>query len=228
MKMIQITAGNGPAECTWVVAQVMKLLLDEASRKGVEAKVLSKMNGSENGTVESALISLEGDAATAFSESWIGTIQWIGQSEFRKLHKRKNWFIGIFEVEQFHENQSNELDIAYQFIRSSGAGGQHINKVSSAVRATHKPTGLSVLVMDSRSQHQNKNIALSRLNEKLKLYAAEQLKQQFQIVWKNQSQIQRGNPKRIFEGKDFKKQNMVKNHKKERQLSKKITRDELN
>ncbi|HSD13276.1 MAG TPA: peptide chain release factor H [Flavobacterium sp.] len=227
-KIIQITSGRGPAECTWVVAQVLKKVLQEAAALDMKATVLQHQAGSENGTVESAIVLLEGKGVTEFVASWIGTIHWIGQSTFRKFHKRKNWFIGIFEIERSKEMVFSEKDIQYQAMRSSGAGGQHVNKVSSAIRATHLPTGLSVVSMDSRSQHQNKKMATERLLIKLEEESLSKLKNQYQSQWENQLQIQRGNPVRIFEGTDFKKLKNVKNNKAERQQLKKNLKDEIN
>lgn len=179
--------------------------------------MIQRETGIENGTVETATILLESNDLNIFVNSWIGTIQWIDQSQFRKFHKRKNWFIGIFEIEKSTATQISENDIQYQAMRSSGAGGQHVNKVSSAVRATHIPTGISVVSMDSRSQHQNKKLATERLLQKFKEETVKQFKAEFQTQWLNQLQIQRGNPVRIFQGSDFKKQKQEKNYKQERQ-----------
>lgn len=216
-KIIQITSGRGPAECSWVVAQVLKVFLEEASENKIKTTLLQRETGIENGTVETATILLESDNLSEFISSWVGTIQWIGQSQFRKLHKRKNWFIGIFEIDKSKTTQISENDIQYQAMRSSGAGGQHVNKVSSAIRATHIPTGISVVSMDSRSQHQNKKLATERLLQKFKDETVKQFKTEFQAQWMNQLQIQRGNPIRVFQGSDFKKQKQVKNYKQERQ-----------
>lgn len=225
--IIQITAGRGPAECTWVVAQVLKKVLQEAQDSDLMATVLYREAGSENGTVESALVALEGKNAVEFAASWKGTIQWIGQSQFRKMHKRKNWFIGIFEVNKPKQSVIHEKDIQYQAMRSSGAGGQHVNKVSSAIRATHVPTGTSAVAMDSRSQHQNKKLAKDRLLEKLETVNLEFMKNEFQKQWMNQMQIERGNPVRTFKGTDFKKTKEEKNNKTERQRFKKELKDEI-
>lgn len=212
-KIIQITSGRGPAECSWVVAQVLKTFIEEAKENNIKTTMLHRETGIENGTVETATILLESDMLDTFMNSWIGTIQWIGQSQFRKFHKRKNWFIGIFEREKSAATEISETDIHYQAMRSSGAGGQHVNKVSSAVRATHLPTGISVVSMDSRSQHQNKKLATERLFQKFKEEAVKQFKAEFQAQWMNQLQIQRGNP----QGSDFKKQKQEKKYKQERQ-----------
>jgi peptide chain release factor len=216
-KIIQITSGRGPAECSWVVAQVLKTFLEEASSSKIKTTLLQRETGIENGTVETATVLLESNDLNEFVNSWVGTIQWIGQSQFRKFHKRKNWFIGIFEVDKATTTQISENDIQYQAMRSSGAGGQHVNKVSSAVRATHIPTGISVVSMDSRSQHQNKKLATERLLQKFKEETVKQFKAEFQAQWMNQLQIQRGNPIRVFQGSDFKKQKQTKNYKQERQ-----------
>jgi peptide chain release factor len=216
-KIIQITSGRGPAECSWVVAQVLKTFIEEAKENSIKITMLQRETGVENGTVETATILLESNDLNVFVNSWIGTIQWVGKSQFRKFHKRKNWFIGVFEIEKSSAMEVFENDIQYQAMRSSGAGGQHVNKVSSAVRATHIPTGISVVSMDSRSQHQNKKLATERLLQKFKEETVKQFKAEFQAQWMNQLQIQRGNPIRIFHGSDFKKQKQEKTSKQERQ-----------
>lgn len=215
--IIQITAGRGPAECTWVVAQVLKKMLQEAEALQLKATVLQHEAGPENGTVASAMVQIIGKEATEFTNSWVGTIQWTGKSTFRKFHKRSNWFIGIFEVDAIESSTFSEKDIQYQAMRSSGAGGQHVNKVSSAIRATHQPSGLSVVSMDSRSQHQNKKLATERLLEKIKVFELEMIKKQAIQQWENQLNIARGNPKRTFKGSDFKSERVVKSYKSERQ-----------
>lgn len=227
-KIIQITAGRGPAECTWVVAQVLKKVLEEAQEQSLETVVLQRETGSENGTVETATLSLKGKNAEEFVKSWLGTIQWIGQSQFRKMHKRKNWFIGIFEIEKQKDSEISENDIQYQAMRSSGAGGQHVNKVSSAIRATHVPTGIAVVAMDSRSQHQNKKLATERLLKKLEGETLQQLKNHVGKQWENQLNIQRGNPTRTFTGTDFKKNKVEKSYKGIRQKLKTDLRNENN
>ncbi|WP_447637776.1 peptide chain release factor H [Flavobacterium microcysteis] len=227
-KIIQITAGRGPAECTWVVAQVLKKILEEAQELQLEAFLLHRQPGSENGTVETATVSVKGKDVTAFVNSWVGTIQWIGQSQFRKMHKRKNWFIGIFEVEKQKSWTISENEIQYQAMRSSGAGGQHVNKVSSAIRATHLPTGIAVVSMDSRSQHQNKKLATERLLKKLESETLQQLKDHVSKQWENQLNIQRGNPTRTFAGTDFKKNRIEKSYKGTRRKLKTDLRNEDN
>ncbi len=203
-KIIQFTAAKGPAECAWVVAKVLKLFLKELVGNQITYQILCKENGMENGTVQSVSIKLNGKQLSLFLKDWLGTIQWIGTSAYRKYNKRKNWFIGCSELDQYEEKTMCEKDIKFQAIRSSGAGGQHVNKVSSAIRAKHIPTQIQVLVMESRSQHQNKKIAIERLKNKLAEHNTNQLKERVNNAWEQHLNLERGNPIRIFTGTDFK------------------------
>ena len=207
---------------------MLKKVLEEAQEQQLETVLLQREAGTENGTVETASIAIKGKNVDVFVNSWVGTVQWIGQSQFRKMHKRKNWFIGIFEIEQQKNNLFSENDIQYQAMRSSGAGGQHVNKVSSAIRATHIPTGIAVVSMDSRSQHQNKKLATERLIKKLEDEKLIQLKNHVGQQWKNQLNVQRGNPVRVFTGSDFKKNKLEKSYKGTRQKLKNDLRNENN
>lgn len=226
-KIIQITAGRGPAECCWVVAQVLKRFLEAIKKEHIAYKIIQREKGRENTTLQSATIQLKGKDLNVFLKDWIGTIQWIGSSTFRPNHKRKNWFIGLYEIEQTQKFQILEKDITYQATRSSGPGGQHVNKVSSAIRAIHQPTKTQVLVMDGRSQHQNKKIAKIRLQEKVSALQLEALQSSIKNQWENHLNIERGNPVQVFKGSDFKKKTVVKTYKKQRNTLKNDLRNEL-
>ena len=226
-KIIQLTASKGPAECAWVVAKILKVFLKELTEHNIIYSILHKENGIENGTVQSVSIEIKGKQLPEFLKNWLGTIQWIGTSTFRKYHKRKNWFIGCNELHQYQEKTIQEHEIQFQAIRSSGAGGQHVNKVSSAVRAKHLPTGVQVLVSDSRSQHQNKKIARQRLKEKITNHNTNQLKEAVKKEWENHLTLQRGNPVRVFTGTDFKIKKKDKSFKTKRKQLKNDLRKEL-
>lgn len=226
-KIIQITSGRGPVECCWVVAQVLKQFLDAVKHNTIDYKILKREKGIENMTLLSVTIQLKGKNLELFLNQWKGTIQWIGVSTFRPNHKRKNWFVGLYEIEQQQEFQIHEKDITYQATRSSGPGGQHVNKVSSAIRAIHKPTKIQVLVMDSRSQHQNKKIAKIRLQEKVSAIQLEALQTGIKNQWENHLKLKRGNPIQVFKGTNFKKNTVVKTYKKQRCKLKNDLRNEL-
>ena len=210
IKIIQFTAGRGPSECCWVVAKVLKAFIKAVVEHKITYDILHKENGIENATIQSVSVQLKGNNLSLFLKDWMGTIQWIGKSTFRKYHKRKNWFIGCFELEYNNELTIQKKDIEFQAIRSSGPGGQHVNKVSSAVRAKHNTTGIQVLVSESRSQHQNKKIAVQRLKTLIGNHNINQLQNTIKQEWENHLDLERGNPVKVFVGTDFK----VKNNKK--------------
>ncbi|AZA78417.1 peptide chain release factor H [Chryseobacterium sp. G0186] len=217
-KIIQITSGRGPLECQWVVSKVLKAFLEEARENKIEYEIIHRENGDENLTLKSVTLLLKGNDTKKFLKSWVGSICWIGKSTFRKLHKRNNWFIGIFELENLKPIDFNERDIQFQTVRSQGSGGQNVNKVNTAVRAIHAPSKQFVFVQDSRSQLENKRISVIRLREKVMGVYIQQLENKMKETWNLQIQVQRGNPIRTFTGTDFKKNYQDKSYKKQRNV----------
>ena len=215
-KLIQITSGRGPLECQWVVAKILKVFLEEVKNNDIDYKIIHRENGDENLTLKSVTLLLQSKNLNEFLDTWLGSICWIGKSTFRKLHKRSNWFIGIFELEDNTKISFNEKDIRFQTARSQGSGGQNVNKVNTAVRATYLPTGHSVFVQDSRLQLENKKLSIVRLKEKVLEQNIIQLQKRMQETWNNHLQVQRGNPIRTFSGTDFKKNYQEKSFKKHR------------
>lgn len=227
-KLIQITSGRGPLECQWVVAKVLKAFLEEAKNNNIDYEIIHRENGDENLTLKSVTILLKAKNITEFLKTWLGSICWIGKSTFRKQHKRSNWFIGIFELEGLEKINFNEKDIQFQTTRSQGSGGQNVNKVNTAVRATHVPTGQSVFVQDTRSQLENKKLSVTRLKEKVMEVYIQQLEKRMQETWNNHLQVQRGNPTRTFSGTDFKKNYQEKSFKKQRNVLKSELKNDKN
>nr|WP_315027408.1 peptide chain release factor H [uncultured Chryseobacterium sp.] len=215
-KLIQITSGRGPLECQWVVAKVLKTFLEEATQNNIKYEIIHRENGDENLTLKSVTLLLKGEVLPVFLENWLGSISWVGKSTFRNLHKRSNWFIGVFELENLEKIEFNERDIKFQTARSQGSGGQNVNKVNTAVRATHTPSGLAVFVQDSRSQLENKKLSILRLKEKVIALHVQQLEKRMQETWTHHLQVQRGNPVRTFNGTDFKTNYKDKSFKKQR------------
>lgn len=201
-KIIQITSGRGPKECGFAVTKITQLFIDDAVKSNIKVNPISDDSDAHGASVF-IQISEASENVNDFLESWLGTILWICESPFRPNHKRKNWYIGIFQMAKENSQKKLEGEIHYQAVRSSGAGGQNVNKVSSAMRATHLNTGMTVLVMDSRSQHQNKKLATERLYQKLQLMALKEVEKEKQFTWLNQTKVERGNPIRTFIGIKF-------------------------
>ncbi|WP_284463370.1 peptide chain release factor H [Chryseobacterium sp.] len=219
-KLIQITSGRGPLECQWVVSKVLKTFLEEIKENNIEYEIIHRENGDENLTLKSVTLLLKGKDLKEFLQTWLGSICWVGKSTFRKLHKRSNWFIGIFELENLKTIDFKERDVKFQTARSQGSGGQNVNKVNTAVRATHFPSKQSVFVQDSRSQLENKKLSIIRLKEKVMGVYIQQLESKMKETWSLNLQVERGNPVRTFTGTDFKKNYQDKSYKRQRNVLK--------
>jgi len=201
-KYIQISSGRGPIECNLAVQHSLRVLLQEAEHYNLSIE--TKQQEKANGVLCSVTLQLSGDNVDVFLSRWLGTIQWICKSPIRPQQKRKNWFIGIFEINHNNEIDINESLITYESMRSAGPGGQHVNKVNSAVRATYLPLGIAVQVMESRSQLENKQLALTRIKAKIKEIQKEENSNIAFDNWNRHLQIDRGNPTRTFQGATFK------------------------
>ncbi|MGV3541401.1 MAG: peptide chain release factor H, partial [Rufibacter sp.] len=198
---IQITSGRGPEECARVVARVLDKFLQEARAHQLETQVLETVPGHLPHTFLSGLVLVKGRGAADFLSTWQGTVLWTAQSPFRKFHKRKNWFVGLQVVPASQGSTWREQDVVYESMRAGGPGGQHVNKTESAVRARHLPSGLMVVASERRSQHQNKEEAKQRLQEKLQLWLVQQAAQLAKEQWQQHHDLSRGNPVRTFTGR---------------------------
>lgn len=197
-KIIQITSGRGSAEYCLAVALTMKEMVKEAKDQGIKHEALNKLKGTESGTIVSTTLKFEGDKCEQFCNTWIGTILWVFQSKYRTSQKRKNWFIGVESFDFKNGIEWSEKDISYQTLRGTGPGGQNVNKVETAVRATHIASGVQVKVTDSRSQLQNKKLATERLKEIFMEWQLKSLKGDIQKQRKQHNELKRENPIRTF------------------------------
>lgn len=199
--ILHITAGKGPQECRWVVAQLARAFAREARDSGLEAEAL---DGTE-ALPASVLLRLLGEGASAFAMERVGTIQWIGTSPQRPAHKRRNWFVGVALAPMPDAIPDlGEHDIAYQAMRASGPGGQHVNKTDSAVRATHLPTGLVATAQEQRSQHANRKLARLKLAILLEERRGQAIGDVRRSQWQAHQELERGNAVRVYAGPAFK------------------------
>lgn len=195
---LQVSAGQGPVECSWAVVKVMEQIQSEASAASLDFKMIEVEPGPVPGTVHSALVSISGAQAETFAASWNGTVQWTARSPYRPEHKRKNWFVGINAIKPVDETRFNMRNVHWETMRSSGPGGQHVNRTESAVRATHLPTGLHATAMEERSQHLNRKLALARLAQRLDRMNAKRHGDERKKRWRAHQTLERGNPVRVF------------------------------
>jgi len=167
-------------------------MLREAKNAGIEIAVLESKKGDLNGTLLSATLLAGGKQLGPFIKEWEGTVQWIAQSPYRKYHKRKNWFVGVAVFDVKKQLEWNVNDVKFETCRASGPGGQNVNKVETAVRGIHVPSGIQVMAMDSRSQLQNKKLCIERLEAKFMAWQTEKLVAQQQSQWQEHNELERG------------------------------------
>lgn len=201
MILLQLSSAQGPEECSLAVAKALARLISEAQLLDVNLNCVEQIDGRHAGTFRSVLVALDGQQAEALAQRWCGSVQWICTSPYRPGHGRKNWFIGVSRFEEPDLTLNNE--IRFETMRSSGPGGQHVNKTDSAIRATHLATGIVVKVQSERSQHANRRLAISLISYKL-----QELQQDASAAQRLQRrmvhhQLERGNPVRTFRGIRF-------------------------
>lgn len=201
---LQLSAGYGPEECTWVVARLVDVVLAEAAAAGVAAECALTVAGAHPGTLRSALVELA-DGGEAFADGWTGSVLWVGESPFRPHHRRRNWFVQVVRVAAAEDVEATwraeELEITA--MRAGGAGGQNVNKRSTAVRVRHLPSGVEVVARGERTQAANRRAALQRLGLVLQARAEARRDAGQQAQWDAKGLVERGNPRRVFRGPKF-------------------------
>ena len=192
--IIQISAGNGhPVECQLAVGK----LFDALKKEYEDLVIISSTKGAEKGCYDSIRFRTKHDLS-----GLEGTVLWVCKSPFRKNHKRKNWYIDVSIIPDVLEIASDE-EYRIEKFHCGGKGGQNVNKVESGVRIIHIPTGIIAQSTEERSQFQNKQKAMERLQEKLKQLQEAQKDQQNSAAWREHNSIVRGNPVRVYVGEKF-------------------------
>jgi peptide chain release factor len=204
MNRLLITSGRGPAECRIAVRQTMAVMIQEAETIGLEIDFAVGPEGDRHGP-SSAIALITGVGAMSFTQNWVGSILWVAQSPIRPHHKRKNWFVGVFELptRDLRRSEIKPSDIRFETFRAGGPGGQHQNKTESAVRAIYIPTGVAVIAREGRSQHRNKANALARLAAVLDASTEIANAADRVLVQSGHDKLERGKPIRNFIGARF-------------------------
>lgn len=173
---LDIQSGSGGTEAQDWASMIERMFLRWGERRGFKVELIEESAGDVAG-IKSATIRFEGEYAFGWLRTETGVHRLVRKSPFDSGNRRHTSFASVFvspEIDDDIEIDLNMGDVRIDVYRASGAGGQHINKTSSAVRMTHIPTNTVVQCQSDRSQHKNRDTALKQL--KAKLYELEMLK----------------------------------------------------
>ena len=209
--IVTLHPGAGGTEAQDWAEILLRLYLRWADRHGYRKEILEYQPGEEAG-VKSVTFTVEGDYAYGYLKAEAGIHRLVRISPFDANSRRHTSFASVFvypEVDDTIKVEINEADLRVDTYRSSGAGGQHVNKTDSAVRITHLPTGIVVACQNERSQHKNRAMAMKILRSRLYELEIEKQKEKMETYHKTKKEIAWGSQIRSYVLHPYR---MVKDH----------------
>jgi peptide chain release factor 2 len=198
--ILTIHPGAGGLESQDWAEMLVRMYTRWAERKGFDLTILDMQPGEEAG-IKSASLEIKGDHVYGYLKAEKGIHRLVRISPFDSQSRRHTSFASVFvypEVDEDIEVDIDEADLRIDTYRSSGAGGQHVNKTDSAVRITHIPTGIVVSCQQERSQHKNRNTAMKMLRAALYEHALEEQEEEREALEATKKDIGWGNQIRSY------------------------------
>lgn len=209
--ILKLNAGAGGTEAMDWCSMLYRMYQRWADKKGFTTEVLDFLDGDEAG-LKSITLQVNGENAYGYLKSEKGVHRLVRISPFNAAGKRQTSFVScdvMPDIEEDLDVEINPDDLRIDTYRSSGAGGQHINKTSSAIRITHFPTGIVVQCQNERSQHMNKDKAMQMLKAKLYLLKQQEAEEKLSGIRGEVTDIGWGNQIRSYVLQPY---TMVKDH----------------
>ncbi len=209
--ILSVHSGAGGTEAQDWAEMLLRMYLRWCERKGLRVQMLDQQEG-EGAGIKSVTLTVEGAYAYGHLHAEAGVHRLVRISPFDANARRHTSFASVFvypEIEDDVEVEINEADLRVDTYRSSGAGGQHVNKTDSAVRITHLPTGIVVACQNERSQHKNRSMAMRILRARLYELEKEKQREKLEAFAKTKKEIGFGSQIRSYVLHPYR---MVKDH----------------